>query len=206
MSSVVAEGAPASAERDASPSGPQLAPLPSAEAQAAAEAALWSPPARAGRRKQDVLQALHGVSLFADLSPRELKKVARLLHERTYQAGEVVFREGDPGAGMYVITRGAVRIVIRMPDGTEREIACLTAGQFFGEMALLEDVPRSATCVAAERTELLGFFEPDLEGLVERDSQLGSRILWNLARLMASRVRATNEAVRAQRQAERGGA
>jgi CRP/FNR family transcriptional regulator, cyclic AMP receptor protein len=66
-------------------------------------------------------------------------------------------------------------------------------------MALLEEAPRSATSVAVEKTELLGFFEPDLEALIERDSDLGSRIVWKLARLMAARLRATNEALKAQR-------
>ncbi|MCI0569408.1 MAG: cyclic nucleotide-binding domain-containing protein [Myxococcaceae bacterium] len=162
------------------------------------EAALWAPPVLAGSRKQDVLQVLEGVPLFAELTAWQLRKVARLLHERTYQPGEVVFREGDPGAGMYVLARGAVRIVQRLPDGAERELAHLSAGHFFGEMALLESAPRSASCVAVEPTTLLGFFEPDLEALVERDSRLGARILWNLAQLMASRLRATNEAASAR--------
>ncbi len=164
-----------------------------------AEAALWTPPVTEKDRQPQALDALRAVPLFADLKDSELKKLLRLLHERTYQAGEVVFREGDPGAGMYVIKRGAVNIVIRAPDGGERVIASLGDQQFFGEMALLEDVPRSATCVATAKTELLGFFEPDLEGLIERDAKLGSRILWRLARMMATRLRVMNETVKATR-------
>jgi CRP-like cAMP-binding protein len=134
--------------------------------------------------------------LFEELSSAQLKKVSRLLHHRVYQPGELVFREGDPSAGMYLIARGEVRIVIRLPDGAEQELVLLTDRQFFGEMALLESVPRSASAVAVRRTELLGFFQPDLESLVERDSRLGARILLNLARLMASRLREVSEARR----------
>ena len=163
------------------------------------EIALWTPLPGLQAAPPDAAEALRQVPLFAGLSKGELKKMARLLHQRTYQPGEVIFREGDPGAGMYVVQRGHVRIVIRLPDGSEKALATLEDKQFFGEMALLEDAPRSASAVAVDRTELLGFFQPDLESLIERDSRLGSRVLWNLAKLMAGRLRATNEALRAQR-------
>ncbi len=180
------------------------APLPSspestASAASAArepEVALWVPPPPPQGQPADPVETLRAQPLFAELSTAQLRKVARLLHQRTYQPGEVVFREGDPGAGMYLITRGAVRIAMRLPDGVEQELALLQGGQFFGEMALLESAPRSASAVAVQRTELLGFFQPDLESLVDRDSRLGSLILWNLARLMGSRLRAVSEARR----------
>lgn len=165
------------------------------------EAALWTPPAALEKPEPSASDALRAVPLFADLKGSELKRLLRIMHERTYQPGEVIFREGDPGAGMYIIKRGVVSIVIRVAGG-EREIAKLTDRQFFGEMALLEDAPRSASSVAADRTELIGFFEPDLETLLERDAKLGSKVLWNLAKLMATRVRLANEALRAHRQSE----
>ncbi|MGQ0506464.1 MAG: cyclic nucleotide-binding domain-containing protein [Myxococcaceae bacterium] len=165
-----------------------------------AEAALWTPPSNEKDRQPKAIEALRAVPLFAEMNDGELKKILRLLHQRTYQPNEVVFREGDPAAGMYIIMRGSVNIVARMPDGSERILAQLGERQFFGEMALLEDEPRSASCVALEKTELLGFFEPDLDALVQRDARLGSRILWHLARLMAGRLRAMNETLKAQRQ------
>ncbi|MEW5848227.1 MAG: cyclic nucleotide-binding domain-containing protein [Myxococcota bacterium] len=163
------------------------------------EAALWNPPASTRSAEPEGLAALRAVPLFHELKDGELKKILRLLHERTYQPGEVVFREGEPGAGMYIIKRGVVDIVIKLADGTEKVIASLTDKQFFGEMALLESAPRSATCVVRQRTELLGIFQPDLQTLIERDSRLGSKVLWNLATLMAGRVRAMTESMRAQR-------
>jgi len=165
------------------------------------EAALWKPPAPPKDHEPDALEALRAVPLFADLRPAELKKMLRIMHKRSYQAGEVIFREGEPGAGMYLIQRGAVDIIIRLPDGSERVLAQLTDRQFFGEMALLDDAPRSASAVARQPTELLGFFVPDLEGLLDRDARMASRVLWRLARLMASRTRELNEALRAQRAA-----
>lgn len=167
-----------------------------------AEAALWVPPKMEGDAEPDILAALKQVPLFEDLSRSELKKILRILHERTYQPGEVIFREGDPGAGMFIIRKGKVNIVIRRPDGSEQLLAPLTDRQFFGEMALLESAPRSASCVAAEKASLLGFFEPDLESLIERDARLGSKVVWNLARLMATRLRNMNDRLKSQRQAE----
>jgi CRP/FNR family transcriptional regulator, cyclic AMP receptor protein len=165
------------------------------------EAALWTPPTALKDPEPDALEALKAVPLFAELRPAELKKVLRIMHQRAYQAGEVIFREGEPGAGMYVIKRGAVDIVIKTPDGAEKVLAQLADRQFFGEMALLDDAPRSATAVSTQRTELLGFFVPDLEELLERDARLGSRVLLHLGRLMAGRLRAMNEMVRAHRSA-----
>ena len=167
-----------------------------------AEAALWTPPKMEGDAEPDILATLKQVPLFQDLSGRDLKKVARLLHERTYQPGEVIFREGDPGAGMYIVRKGKVNIVIGRPDGSEQLLAPIADRQFFGEMALLEAAPRSASAVAAEKSELLGFFQADLESLIARDSKLGSKVVWNLARLMASRLRGMNDVLRQQRQAE----
>lgn len=163
------------------------------------EAALWAPPKTEGDAEPDVLAALKQVPLFENLSARELKKIARLLHERTYQPGEVIFREGDPGAGMFIVRKGKVNIVIGRPDGSEQLLAPIGDRQFFGEMALLESAPRSASAVSAEKSELLGFFQPDLESLIERDSRLGSKVVWNLARLMGSRLRGMNDMIRQQR-------
>lgn len=166
------------------------------------EAALWTPPSSDKDQEPNAIEALRAVPLFSDLKNADLKRLLRIMHERTYQAGEVIFREGDLAGGMFIIKKGAVSIVVKLPGGTERELARLSDHQFFGEMALLEDAPRSASAVARERTQLLGFFEPELEGLIERDSKLGSRVLWQLARLMATRLRTTNEVLKANRQAE----
>jgi len=163
------------------------------------EAALWKPPAPPKDHEPDAIEALRAVPLFADLHPAELKKMLRIMHKRSYLAGEIIFREGEPGAGMYLIQRGAVDIVIQLPDGSERVLAALADRQFFGEMALLDDAPRSASAVARQPTELLGFFVPDLEDLLDRDARMASKVLWRLARLMASRTREMNDALKAQR-------
>lgn len=160
------------------------------------ELALWKPPATdAGT--DDELATLKAVPLFQDLRDRDLKRVMKLLHVRTYAPDEVVFREGQTGAGMYIIKSGEVEIVTRLDDGTERSLVTLRERQFFGELALLESVPRSATSVVRKPTVLLGLFQSDLENIVERDSKLSARVLWNLARLIGGRLRDVTAASRA---------
>lgn len=169
------------------------------------EVALWKPPA-AVHVVEDELATLRVVPLFQDLKDAELKKVARLLHERQYQPGEVVFREGQTGAGMYIIKSGGVDIVLRLADGAEQRAVSLVERQFFGELALLESTPRTATAVVQKATTLLGLFQPDLEQLVERNAKLGAKVLWNLARMTGLRLRELSDLMRAQAQREKAAA
>jgi CRP-like cAMP-binding protein len=161
------------------------------------EAALWKPPA-APATSEDDLAMLRQVPLFKDLRDADLKRVTKLLHVRQYAADEVVFREGQTGAGVYIIKQGEVDIVTRKPDGTEMRLVTLRPGQFFGELALLESAARSATAVVRQNGLLLGLFQSDLERLVERDAKLGARIIWNLARLTGARLRELSDSVRAR--------
>ncbi|OZC01603.1 cyclic nucleotide-binding domain-containing protein [Rubricoccus marinus] len=130
----------------------------------------------------DVLQ---NIPLFEELSSRELDAIRRLLHRREYVAGESIFVQGEPGLGMYIIERGAVSIQSE-PSG--RELVELTDGDFFGEIALLNEVIRTATARAKTDCTLLSLFQPDLLGLLDRNSRLGVKVLLALARLVGLRL------------------
>ncbi len=146
----------------------------------------------------DVLQ---NIPLFEDLSARELDAIRRLLHRREYVAGESVFVQGEPGLGMYIIERGAVSIQSE-PSG--RELVELTDGDFFGEIALLNEVIRTATARAKTDCTLLSLFQPDLLGLLDRNSRLGVKVLLALARLVGLRlVEVSDEVEELTRQSER---
>lgn len=164
------------------------------------EVALWKPPASL-KLLDDALDPLRAIPLFRDLKDGELERVAKLLHERHYQPGEVVFREGQTGAGMYIIKQGAVDIVLRLAGGAEQHAVSLIDHQFFGELALLESSPRTATCVVTKPSVLLGLFQPDLELLVERNARLGSKVIWNLARMTGLRLRELSDLMRSQAEA-----
>jgi CRP-like cAMP-binding protein len=141
-------------------------------------------------------EILQNIPLFRDLSPKELRILERLVHIRTYQAGEPVFVETEPGAGMYVIRSGRVDIVLNHRSETPLMLAELEAGDFFGEMALLGDLSRSATALARERSELIGFFHPDLMEIINIHPSIGAKISLGLARTLAERLRYTNAQLR----------
>jgi CRP-like cAMP-binding protein len=136
-----------------------------------------------------IYSVLAKIPIFSDLTKRELKAIERILHHRTYQAEEVIFKEGDPGVGMYIIESGHVNITI---GSDEKLLAVLANGDFFGEIALLSDTPRTATAIAAIDTQLLGFFRSDLFGLLETNPRMGNKILHRLAQMIADRLRFSN--------------
>lgn len=145
----------------------------------------------AGRlvRKGSAEDILRSVPAFAGLSIRELKEVAEICHYRDYRSGETVFAQGDPGLGMYVVQEGNVAIMMKDSEGRTRELSVLSVGDFFGEMGLIDESPRSATAVCRTDCRLIGFFRPDLFELIEKDSRLGIKIVLKLAEIVAERLR-----------------
>jgi len=146
-------------------------------------------------KEEDLVTILKRIPLFSDVNRRGLKKLEKIIHRRSYRRHETIFRQHELGLGMYIIRSGSVDIVQERPDGTEHPLAHLEHGDFFGEIALLTESPRSASAVATEPTELIGLFRPDLLGLIERDPRLGIKIILPLSQLLAERLRQTDEAL-----------
>jgi CRP/FNR family transcriptional regulator, cyclic AMP receptor protein len=144
-------------------------------------------------REGTIEEVLSKVPAFANLAPRELKEVAVIVHKREYRSGEPVFYQGDPGLGMYIVKDGEVSIVIQGKDGNERELALFGDGDFFGELALLDESPRSANAVCKTECTLIGFFRPDLFELIEKNTTLGIKIVLKLAEIVAQRLRHTDK-------------
>lgn len=91
------------------------------------------------------------VELFAGLDKKELRHIANSCQERHYEAGSVLMQQGATGAGLFVITAGHVKITKEVdPDRAETELGTAGPGDVLGEMALLDDLPRSATVTAVE--------------------------------------------------------
>ncbi len=144
-------------------------------------------------RKGSTQELLSKVPAFAHLTFRELKEVSAIVHRREYRSGEPVFHQGDPGLGMYIIQEGAVSIVIAEKDGEQKELAVLSEGDFFGELGLLDESPRSASAVCKTDCFLIGFFRPDLLELIERKASLGIKIVMKLAEIVGERLRKTDK-------------
>ena len=133
------------------------------------------------------LEDLKALTLFRDLSLRELKIVQGVLHEREYLAGEVVFDEGEEGNALYIVRTG--RVLICRQGRPDAPIAEHGAGSFFGELALLDSAPRAAQARAVEPSRLAVLFGSDFLALLEAESKLANRILLQLARHLGRRLR-----------------
>lgn len=163
---------------------------------------IWSDIFRRSATEPDARAVLRRVPLFAGLNRREWTLVEHVLHRRRYEAGEVIFRQNEPGLGMYIVVKGSVEVVREGPvekgeRQPERVLATLEPGSFFGEIALLNETPRSATARARVPSLLMGLFQPDLLGLVQREARLGTKILLPLARITGQRlIRADSEILR----------
>jgi CRP-like cAMP-binding protein len=103
--------------------------------------------------------------LLSDLSDEELLAVVRGLKVHTFDAGDVVVTERQPGQSLFIVTSGAVKVFVRNPSGRNFAVARLGEGDFFGEIASLSGRPRTATVVAAARTDVLELDKPTLDGI-----------------------------------------
>ena len=142
-----------------------------------------------GRPQAPYLDALASLPLLVDLTPRELGIFAGLVHHRHYQGDEIVFDQGEEGQALYFILSGDVLIL--RESGQEHPIARLGAGEFFGELALLDNSPRSAQARAACDCSVLALFRGDFLGLMQSHAQIASKIAMQLARHLGGRLRAS---------------
>ena len=100
------------------------------------------------------VSALRACALFRDMDEAAMAEVAGLLRHRRFRRHEVIFHAGDPGDALFIVASGSVKLVLPSPEGNEAIIATLRAGDFFGELAVLDGEPRPSTAVALEATEL----------------------------------------------------
>jgi CRP-like cAMP-binding protein len=162
----------------------------------AADKLLWERLERWKRSSADLdrIQFLKTVPFFDRLSKRQLKTVSTIVFERTYEADELIFEEGQPGAALFLILDGKVAIEISRESSMTR-LAVLEKGAFFGELALLDDTPRSASARALERTQTLALYRNDLNGLRHQHPRTACQIYRSLATMIGDRLRSTNELV-----------
>lgn len=139
------------------------------------------------------LDFLTQIPIFDNLKKKDITKFFTLIHIRNYSDGEIVFRQDDPGVGLYIVRSGQFDVYKEFDDLTRKKIAVLKEGEFFGEISLLNESKRSATVVSFGESVLFGLFKPDLLGLMESDPRLGLSIVYRLAQVVAERLRLVNE-------------
>ena len=131
------------------------------------------------------------VPLFSQLEPAELERVTEISRERTYPRNSVILFEDDPGDALYVVAEGQVKVVLIGEDGREVILSVLGEGEFFGEMALIDDEPRSAHVIAMEDSTLLVLRREDFQGILKQTPSIALALLRELSR----RLRRVDEKV-----------
>jgi CRP-like cAMP-binding protein len=157
-----------------------------------------------GRGHEDSLAYFLGtVPIFSKLNKQDLSFLETIVHERRYQADEVVFADGDIGSGMYAIRSGQVRIYTKDVHGNEIDQALLEAGDFFGEVALTASRPRIASACTTEPTVLVGLFRADMLEAVRKHPSISAKILLGLTRVISDRLHQSNLQLLALQQQQR---
>lgn len=137
---------------------------------------------------------LKNIRLFDGIKKRELIHILENLQERTYLKGETVFTQGDIGRALFIVFSGKIALSrLDRESGKSEIIAEVRPGEFFGEMALLEEMPRTATVYALEETRVFMLFKIKLETLLFARPRIGVVIATQLARIMSARLRAVME-------------
>ncbi len=140
-------------------------------------------------RSEEVVELLARVPVFSTLVPADLQQIAQLAVPRRFEAGQVVFREGDSSDTCYVVRRGHARATRHHGDGRTITLARFGPGDIFGELAMFEDERRSATVEAIEPTDVVAVLGPDMRALMTEHPQISTRLVIALAK----RLRESNE-------------
>jgi CRP-like cAMP-binding protein len=138
-------------------------------------------------------EVLSQVYLFRELTPGEMERLLSISKEKKVRKNELIFREGDIGDAFFLIVTGSVRISTFVPGVGEEALTILREGEYFGEMALIDDAPRSASAIANDDTMLLYIGKDDFRKLLERQTDIAYKLLWIFTRTLSARLRKTDE-------------
>lgn len=139
---------------------------------------------------QDILKRM---VLFKELDDNELVEILSLCVTKKYPAKSVIFADGDPANKIYLIREGEVRISKMIPGMGEEALAVLKAGNFFGEMSLIDENVRSAYATAQTNCILMEIVRDDFLDLLNKNGDIARKFLWEFCRILTNRLRATNE-------------
>ena len=134
------------------------------------------------------LRFLGSVPLFTGLSQKQLGKLLVKLFEKEYSVGETVFLQGDPGKALFIVLSGKI-LIMRSRNAAEEQVAALDRGSYFGELALIDDQPRSASARAGEPSVLLILYKSDFDDLIEGHRAIAIKVMANLLKALAGYVR-----------------
>ena len=140
-----------------------------------------------------VIEYLKNTLFFEGLTREELDQVSNVCSLEEFSKGDRIFSEGAPGDEFYIIVSGGVRIEKEIPKSGPETLRVLKPGEEFGEMALVEEMPRSASAVADEDSRLVSIGKSDLDSLFGENHSIASKMLTTFCRTMSSRLRESSQ-------------
>lgn len=135
---------------------------------------------------------LRSVNLFSNLKDSELEAISRILYLSSYHRGQLVFQEGEDGNALYIVIKGKVKVCLYDEEGREYVLDVIGQDGFFGELALIDELPRSANAIAMESSDLLVVRRNDFMKLLLENPSISVNIL----RVLAARLRAADERIK----------
>src|SRR5690242_14720536 len=147
-----------------------------------------TPPKNAGSAVQQVMRR---VPLFSQLNDDELGRISEPARERSYPKNSVILFEDDPGDALYIVSSGQVKVVLIGEDGREVILSVMGDGDFFGEMSLIDDEPRSAHVIAMKDSQLLVLRRDDFQSRLEENPRIALKLL----RVLVQRLRRADEKI-----------
>jgi CRP-like cAMP-binding protein len=141
----------------------------------------------------DTAELLKKVDLFAGLKPEGIALISKVATEETHAVGTKIFQHGDAGDKLYLILDGRVRISRDVAGMGEEALARLGPGQIFGEMALLDESPRSADARVHEHCRVLAIPKDGFDDLLFMHKDLAYEVLWSMVRTLIGRLRETTD-------------
>ena len=139
----------------------------------------------------DIIQAIRNVPYFASLDDSDLTEISRSMIRRKYAVGQVIFHMDDPGGLLYIILDGKVKVYRTNAEGNEAVLAILGIGEFFGELSLIDNEPRSATAEAIEDAQVYTLHRDDFLRFLKNNPAFSIQI----SSVLAQRIRSMNEQV-----------
>jgi CRP/FNR family cyclic AMP-dependent transcriptional regulator len=134
---------------------------------------------------------LRQVHIFNGLTDEEINELARVAKRRAFRSGEIIFHRDDPGQVLYVIKEGKVKISLNSPDGQEISLVVFGKGDYFGELALLDGLPRSADATALEKVETFTLQRSDFQNAIMKNPKIAIRVI----EVLCDRLRRTDQQV-----------
>jgi diguanylate cyclase (GGDEF)-like protein len=138
---------------------------------------------------------LERVGVFSLLTHNEVKRVTQHLDSVELAEGQTLFREGEAGKELYILSEGTVAITISLPDGSEQHIARFTPGDFFGEMSIFDNAPRSATCRALTRSIVFSLSKDAFSDIIAQHPRIALKLMYRMLNVTTQRLRDTSQFV-----------